>query len=95
MSLFDFLGDVIIGKNTEQFCNCIIGMTCKSTIELINKGDKWITCTLRLSEVRGDQQNIILSIPEDAILIKPNGIQSAKVILRSLGSLLLFRVFSA
>ncbi|XP_014468214.1 PREDICTED: uncharacterized protein LOC106741088 isoform X2 [Dinoponera quadriceps] len=76
---FDSNSDVIIGKNTEQLCNCIIGMTCKANIELVNKGDWWITCKLKLSEVRGDQQNITLSIPEDAILIQPNGVQSAKI----------------
>lgn len=77
----DFSDDVIIGKNTEQLCNCIVGMTCKANIELVNRGNKWITCTLNLSEVRGDQQSIVLSIPEDAVLIKPNCVQSTKVIL--------------
>ncbi|XP_032682551.1 uncharacterized protein LOC116849480 isoform X2 [Odontomachus brunneus] len=71
--------DVIISKNTEHLCNCIIGMTCKANIELVNRGDRWITCTLKLSEVRGDQQNIALSIPEDRILIGPNNVQSTKI----------------
>lgn len=81
MCLFGFSDDIIIGKNTDQLCNCIIGMTCKANIELVNRGDKWITCTLKLSEVQGDQQSIALSIPEDRILIKPNSVQSIKVIL--------------
>ncbi|EFN75141.1 hypothetical protein EAI_15548 [Harpegnathos saltator] len=76
---FDLNNDIIIGKNTDQLCNCIIGMTCKANIELVNKGDRWITCTLKLNEIRGDQQSITLNILEDAILIKPKGAQFAKI----------------
>lgn len=79
--VFFHLLDVVIGKNTEQLCNCIVGMTCEANIELINKGNRWITYILELFEVRGDEQNIILNIPQDSVLIKPDGAHSSKVCL--------------
>ncbi|XP_072752042.1 uncharacterized protein [Anoplolepis gracilipes] len=72
-------GNVVIGKNTERLCNCIIGMTSEVNIELINHGDKWITYSLKLNEVLGDMQSIELNIPQDEMLIKPNGVQSTKI----------------
>ncbi|XP_072748129.1 uncharacterized protein [Anoplolepis gracilipes] len=72
-------GNVVIGKNTERLCNCIIGMKSEVNIELINYGDKWITYSLKLNEVLGDIQSIELNIPQDEMLIKPNGVQSTKI----------------
>ncbi|XP_025986104.2 uncharacterized protein LOC105194166 isoform X2 [Solenopsis invicta] len=71
--------NVILGKNTEQFCNCIIGMLNEVNIELINNGDRWITYMIKLVEVVGDIQNIELNLPSEAILIKPNGIRYTKI----------------
>ncbi|KAL6440928.1 hypothetical protein ACFW04_003374 [Cataglyphis niger] len=71
--------NVVIGKNTEQLCNCIIGMTNEVNIELLNHGDRWITCSLKLNEVLGDMQSIEFNIPQDEILLKPNGAQSTKI----------------
>jgi hypothetical protein len=56
-------------------------MTCDANVELVNNGDRWITYSLKLVEVLGDKQNIELNIPQDPILIKPNGVQSTKVYL--------------
>ncbi|XP_050446497.1 uncharacterized protein LOC126849059 isoform X2 [Cataglyphis hispanica] len=72
-------GNVVIGKNTEQLCNCIIGMTNEVNIELLNHGDRWITYSLKLNEVLGDMQSIEFNIPQDEILLKPNGAQSTKI----------------
>jgi len=77
----NFSDNIIIGKNTERLCNCIVGMTCDANVELVNNGDRWITYSLKLVEVLGDKQNIELNIPQDPILIKPNGVQSTKVYL--------------
>ncbi|KMQ97930.1 centrosomal protein [Lasius niger] len=71
-------GNVVIGKNTERLCNCIIGMTSEVNIELLNHGNMWITYSLKLNEVLGDTQSIELDIPQDERLIKPNGVQSTK-----------------
>ncbi|RLU16183.1 hypothetical protein DMN91_011943, partial [Ooceraea biroi] len=70
---------VDIGKNTERFCRCIVGMTRDANIELVNNGDRWITYSLKLVEVLGDRQRIKLNIHQDTVLIKPNGVQSTKI----------------
>ncbi|XP_011347218.1 uncharacterized protein LOC105285003 isoform X2 [Ooceraea biroi] len=75
----DLNHNVVIGKNTEQSCNCIVGMTCDANIELVNNGDRWITYSLKLVEVLGDRQSIELNMQQDAVLIKPNGAQSTKI----------------
>lgn len=54
-------------------------MMSEVNIELLNHGDRWITYSLTLNEVLGDMQNIELNIPQDEILIEPNGKQSSKV----------------
>lgn len=54
-------------------------MMSEVNIELLNHGDRWITYSLALNEVLGDMQNIELNIPQDEILIEPNGKQSSKV----------------
>lgn len=80
---FTFSGNVVIGKNTERLCNCIIGMTSEVNIELLNHGNMWITYSLKLNEVLGDTQSIELDIPQNERLIKPNGVQSTKVYFNS------------
>lgn len=74
-----FSENIILGKNTEKLCNCIVGMMNEVNVELINNGDRWITYIFKLIEVVGDTQSIELNIPSEAILIKPNGSQSTKV----------------
>lgn len=54
-------------------------MMSEVNIELLNHGDRWITYSLTLNEVLGDMQSIELNIPQDEILIEPNGEQSSKV----------------
>ncbi|XP_078046228.1 spindle defective 2 isoform X2 [Augochlora pura] len=71
--------DVIIGKNTEELCSCIVGMPREAGIELLNKGDKWVICSLSLNQVQGDKQNVQLVLPKDVILIKPNSEQTAMI----------------
>ncbi|KAL6266761.1 hypothetical protein P5V15_003597 [Pogonomyrmex californicus] len=75
----DLSEDVDIGKNSKQSCNCIVGMINEANIDLINNGNRWITCTFKLLNMSGDGENIELNIPSEAILIKPKGIQSAKI----------------
>ncbi|XP_033342551.2 spindle defective 2 isoform X3 [Megalopta genalis] len=71
--------DVVIGKNTEELCSCIVGMSREASIQLLNKGDRWVTCSLSLNQVQGDKQNVQLVSPKDVILIKPNSEQNAKI----------------
>ncbi|XP_076393462.1 spindle defective 2 isoform X4 [Megachile rotundata] len=71
--------DVVIGKNTEELCNCIVGMIRETDIELINKSDRWIICSLSVNQVQGDKHNVRLTLPKDVILIKPNSKQHAKI----------------
>ncbi|XP_078046227.1 spindle defective 2 isoform X1 [Augochlora pura] len=73
------LNNVIIGKNTEELCSCIVGMPREAGIELLNKGDKWVICSLSLNQVQGDKQNVQLVLPKDVILIKPNSEQTAMI----------------
>lgn len=79
MFFFNFLENIVLGKNTEQLCNCIVGMTSEVNVELVNNGDRWITCSFKLTEVVGDTQSIELNIPSEAFLIKPNASQATKV----------------
>ncbi|XP_031849368.1 spindle defective 2 [Nomia melanderi] len=73
------LNNVVIGKSTEELCNCIVGLPNETDIELVNKSDRWVICGLSLSQVQGDKQNIQLVLPNDVILIKPNSEQKAKI----------------
>ncbi|XP_053997941.1 uncharacterized protein LOC128886802 isoform X3 [Hylaeus anthracinus] len=71
--------DVVIGKSTEELCNCIVGMSRETNIELLNKSDRWIICSLSVNQVQGDKQYVQLTLPKDVILIKPNAEQHAKM----------------
>ncbi|XP_018304541.1 uncharacterized protein spd-2 [Mycetomoellerius zeteki] len=71
--------NVVLGKNTEEACNCVIGMTNEVNVELINNGDRWITYIFKLIEVVGDTQSIELNIPSKEILINSNSTQSTKI----------------
>lgn len=75
---FDFSDDVVIG-NTDQLCNCIVGMLSEINIELVNNGNRWIKYHIELIEVRGDKQSIELITTQEECLLKPNGTQSTKV----------------
>ncbi|KAL0121903.1 hypothetical protein PUN28_007005 [Cardiocondyla obscurior] len=75
----DLTKAVILGTNTEELCNCIVGITNEVNIELINSGDRWITYSFKLIEIRGNKQNIELNIPSEGTLINPNGSQSTKI----------------
>ncbi|XP_018403102.1 PREDICTED: uncharacterized protein LOC108780026 [Cyphomyrmex costatus] len=56
--------NVVFGKNTEEACNCVVGMTNEVNVELINNGDRWITYIFKLVE---------------EILINSNSTQSTKI----------------
>ncbi|XP_053982063.1 uncharacterized protein LOC128878148 isoform X1 [Hylaeus volcanicus] len=71
--------NVVIGKSTEELCNCIVGMSRETNIELLNKSDRWIICSLSVNQVQGDKQYVQLTLPKDVILIKPNAEQHAKM----------------
>ncbi|XP_071554145.1 uncharacterized protein [Temnothorax nylanderi] len=71
--------NVVLGKNTEKLCNCIVGMTNEINVELVNNGDRWITYIIKLIEVVGDTQSIELNIPSEDDLINPNGCRSTKI----------------
>ncbi|KYN26769.1 hypothetical protein ALC57_03810 [Trachymyrmex cornetzi] len=71
--------NIVLGKNTEEACNCVVGMTNEVNVELINNGDRWITYIFKLIEVVGDTQSIELNIPSKEILINSNSTQSTKI----------------
>ncbi|XP_012220276.2 uncharacterized protein spd-2 isoform X2 [Linepithema humile] len=74
--------DVIIGKNTEQLCNCIVGMQSEVNIELVNNGHRWITYCVKLVEIQGDMQSIELTNLQDIkdmCLLKPNETKPTKI----------------
>ncbi|XP_011057868.1 PREDICTED: uncharacterized protein LOC105148070 isoform X1 [Acromyrmex echinatior] len=71
--------NIVLGKNTEEACNCVVGLTNEVNVELINNGDRWITYIFKLIEVVGDTQSIELNIPSKEILINSNSTQSTKI----------------
>ncbi|KOC62216.1 hypothetical protein WH47_03974 [Habropoda laboriosa] len=71
--------DVAIGEHTEELCSCIVGMSREANIELLNKSDRWVICSLSVHQVQGDKHNVRLTLPKDVILIKPNSEQHAKI----------------
>ncbi|XP_076290421.1 spindle defective 2 isoform X3 [Lasioglossum baleicum] len=73
------LNSVVIGKSTEELCSCIVGMPRETDIELLNKSDRWMICSLSINQVQGDKKNVQLVLPKDVILIKPNSEQNAKI----------------
>lgn len=79
MFFLNFSENVVLGKNTEELCNCIVGMASEVNIELINNGDRWIKYIFKLTEVRGDMQSIELNIPSEVMLINPYESRSTKV----------------
>lgn len=54
-------------------------MSRETDIELLNKSDRWVICSLNINQVQGDKENVQLLLPKDVILIKPNSEQYAKV----------------
>ncbi|XP_061938216.1 uncharacterized protein LOC107995913 isoform X2 [Apis cerana] len=72
--------DVIIGKNTEELCNCIVGLPRETDIELLNKSDKWMLCSLNINQIQGDKEIIQLSSPNNVVLVKPNSEKFFKII---------------
>ncbi|XP_026299721.1 uncharacterized protein LOC100576185 isoform X2 [Apis mellifera] len=72
--------DVIIGKNTEELCNCIVGLSRETDIELLNKSDKWMLCSLNINQIQGDKEIIQLSSPNNVVLVKPNSEKFFKII---------------
>ncbi|XP_043252689.1 uncharacterized protein LOC122397529 isoform X2 [Colletes gigas] len=74
-----FNQDVVIGKSTEELCNCIVGMSRETDIELLNKSDRWLICSLSVNQIQGDKKYVKLTLPKDVILIKPDAEQHAKI----------------
>lgn len=70
---------IIISRNGQEICSCIVGISREADIVLTNTGDRWIICSLGTYQLQGDKQNIILHLPKDTILIKPNSTRSVKV----------------
>lgn len=77
--IFLFFIDVIIGKNTEELCNCIVGLSRETDIELLNKSDKWMLCSLNINQIQGDKEIIQLTSPNNVVLVKPNSEKFFKV----------------
>ncbi|XP_076756265.1 spindle defective 2 [Xylocopa sonorina] len=73
------INSVIIGESTEKLCNCIVGISREADIELLNKSDKWVICSLSINQIQGDKNNVQLILPSDVILIKPNAEQHVKI----------------
>ncbi|CAK9815019.1 hypothetical protein ANTPLA_LOCUS8458 [Anthophora plagiata] len=71
--------NVVIGERTEELCNCVVGLSREANIELLNKSDRWVICSLNIHQVQGDKHNVRLTLPKDVILIKPNSEQRAKI----------------
>ena len=71
--------NVVIGRSTEELCSCIVGMSRETDIELLNKSDRWVICSLSINQIQGDGQNVRLVLPKDVILIKPNAEQHPKI----------------
>lgn len=71
--------DIIVSKNGQEICSCIVGIAKEANIELTNTGDRWIICSFGTFQLQGDKQNVILKLPKDTILIKPNSTQSIKI----------------
>ncbi|XP_020290598.1 uncharacterized protein LOC109858098 isoform X2 [Pseudomyrmex gracilis] len=73
------LNEVVIGKNSENLCNCIVGMTREANVELINNSSKWITTVIKVIEVEGARKCIKVIPPPNEFLIKPNKKHSSKI----------------
>ncbi|XP_035719189.1 uncharacterized protein LOC118440376 isoform X1 [Vespa mandarinia] len=71
--------DIIISRNGQEICSCIVGISREADIALTNTGDRWIICSLGTYQLQGNNQNIILHLPKDTILIKPNSTRSVKI----------------
>ncbi|XP_026670339.1 uncharacterized protein LOC108626103 isoform X2 [Ceratina calcarata] len=74
-----YMNNVVIGKGTEELCNVIVGISRETDIELLNKSDRWVICSLNVNQIQGDKQNVQLTLPKDVVLIKPNSQQRAKI----------------
>nr|XP_050853733.1 uncharacterized protein LOC127065440 isoform X2 [Vespula vulgaris] len=73
------LHDIIVSRNSQEICSCIVGISREADIALTNTSDRWIICSLGTFQLQGNKQNIILHLPKDTILIKPNSTQSVKI----------------
>ncbi|KAK1124792.1 hypothetical protein K0M31_006152 [Melipona bicolor] len=74
-----YVNNVVIGKNTEELCSCIVGISREVNIELLNKSNRWVIYTLNINQIQGNKHNVRLRLPKDVILIKPNAEQCTKI----------------
>ncbi|XP_043515781.1 uncharacterized protein LOC122531709 isoform X1 [Frieseomelitta varia] len=74
-----YVNNVVIGKNTEELCSCIVGISREVNIELLNKSNRWVIYTLSINQIQGEKHNVRLTLPKDVILIKPNAEQCTKI----------------
>ncbi|XP_046476068.1 uncharacterized protein spd-2 isoform X2 [Neodiprion pinetum] len=72
-------GDDVTAKNTNELCSCIVGVPKEAEIELSNGTDRWMTCTLKLHQIPGSKENIVLKIPQDTVLVAPNDAKLVKI----------------
>ncbi|XP_023289269.1 uncharacterized protein LOC105701104 isoform X1 [Orussus abietinus] len=71
--------NVVVARNLQEVCICVIGVPRESDLEILNQGDRWITCTLSLHRIQGEKECIELELPQEKILIKPDSWKSVKV----------------
>ncbi|XP_043267415.1 uncharacterized protein spd-2 isoform X2 [Venturia canescens] len=61
--------NVEIGKNTEELHHCIVGVRREVDIELVNKSHRWIICSLSLSQIQGDRNDVEFEVTPKSMLI--------------------------
>ena len=58
---------------------CVVGISKETDIDISNKGDRWITCSVSLNQIQGDSEAIELLLPSDFVLVEPYRCKTFKV----------------
>ncbi|KAK0179207.1 hypothetical protein PV327_008020 [Microctonus hyperodae] len=79
ISLSRFDGKIIIGKNTQELYECIIGVIRIINIEIRNESECWLICKLELQQIQGDESNVKIDVPKNEILLEPRKSSNVKI----------------
>ncbi|XP_033220185.1 centrosomal protein of 192 kDa isoform X3 [Belonocnema kinseyi] len=77
-------GSVTIGKKTQELCMCVVGIRKETDLDISNKGDRWIICSVSLNQIQGDSEAIELLLPSDVVLVEPDGCKTLRIEVRIL-----------
>lgn len=74
-----FSENSVSARNTSELFSCIVGISREAEIEILNKSDRWMTCSLTLHQIQASEEYIAFNLPGDTLLVEPDRGKLVKV----------------